>query len=174
MKKMIKKISVVALVLILALSMFGCKNKDEVKYSESGLNFVLPKYMKELEVSAAYGDLAYGTLDDRHLEFTVYFYSSSELLTELLLDKESTVEQYASWFVAMNDYENVEEEYNKEAQKITLRYVYEYENDSYFFYDYIIRNEYMLYHVTMSCDPKDRELYEPLFDQWASRITLDY
>ena len=74
----------------------------------------------------------------------------------------------------MNEYKNVEEEYDEAGAKITLRYVYEDGNDRYFFYDYILRNEYMLYHVTMSCLPEDRALYEATFDEWASKITLDY
>ena len=170
MKNAFKKITLMMLAVILVFSLISC----DKKYNESGLNFVLPDYMKELEVSASYADVAYGTLDDRGLEFTVYFYASNELLTELLLDKESTVKQYADWFVERNDYEGVEEEYDEENSRITLRYVYEDGSDGYFFYDYIIRNEYMLYHVTMSCDPEDRETYESLFDDWASRIFLDY
>jgi len=170
MKNALKKIILLMLALTLAFSFTSCDNK----YNESGLNFSLPDYMKELEVSEAYADVAYGTLDDRDLEFTVYFYASNELLTELLLDKESTVKQYADWFVERNDYENVDEEYDEEGKRITLKYVYEDGNDRYFFYDYILRNEYMLYHVTMSCRPEDRETYESLFDEWASRITLDY
>ena len=170
MKKAFKKLTLLSLALVLVFSLVSC----DKKYNESGLNFVLPEYMKELEVSEAYADVAYGTLDDRSLEFTVYFYAANELLTELLLDKESTVKQYADWFVERNDYENVEEKYDEEGCRITLRYVYEDGNDRYFFYDYILRNEYMLYHVTMSCKPEDRETYEPLFDEWASDITLDY
>ena len=123
MKNLLKKITLLALVLIMSASLFACG--DEKAYSESGLNYVLPKYMKELEVSAAYADIAYGTLDDRSLEFTIYFYSKNELLSELLLDTESTVEQYANWFVAMNEYQNVERSYDEEGRKITLRYVYE-------------------------------------------------
>jgi hypothetical protein len=174
MKMMIKKILVAALILVIAVSLFGCGDNDGKKYNESGLNFVLPDYMKELEVSASYADVAYGTLDDRSLEFTVYFYSASELLSELLMDRDSTVKQYADWFVEMNGYENVSERYDEEGKKITLRYVYESGSDSYFFYDYILRNEYMLYHITMSCNPEDRATYEPLFDEWAAKITLDY
>ena len=170
MKNAIKRFTLLTLVIIIALSLVSC----DKKYNESGLNFVLPDYMRELEVSASYADVAYGSLDDRSLEFTVYFYASNELLTELLLDKESTVKQYADWFVERNDYENVEEDYDEENSRITLQYVFEDGNDRYFFYDYIVRNEYMLYHVTMSCNPEDRETYKPLFDEWASNITLDY
>ena len=90
------------------------ETNDNNSYSISGINFILPKYMKEIEVSASYADIAYGTLDDRTLEFTIYFYSKNELLSELLLDTESTVEQYANWFVAMNEYQNVERSYDEE------------------------------------------------------------
>ena len=173
MKKTVKKILLSVVVLTLILSLFSCGD-GFVKYSESGLNYKLPDYMKELEVSEAYADIAYGTLDGSSVEFTIYFYAAEELTTELFLSKDSTVRQYADWFVQLNEYENIEEEYDEEGKKIILRYVYEDGADSYFFYDYIIRNEFMLYHVTMSCNPEDRELYEATFDEWASMIYLDY
>ena len=172
MKRLVKKILLTLMTFSLAFSLFSCDGYE--KYNESGLNFSLPDYMKELEVSAEYGDIAYGTLDGRGLEFTVYFYSAEELMSELWMDKESTVKKYADWFVENNEYQNVEEDYDEEGRKITLRYVYEMGSDSYFFYDYILRNEYMLYHITMSCNPEDRATYEPMFDEWASMISLDY
>ncbi len=172
MKKTFKKLTFLIVALALTLSLFSCG--DGVEYNESGLNYVLPDYMKELEVSEAYADIAYGTLDDRNLEFTIYFYSAAELLSELLLNTDTTVKEYADWFVELNDYQNVEEKYDEAGKNITLRYVFEDGNDRYFFYDYIVRNEYMLYHVTMSCNPEDRAEYEGLFDEWVTQITLDY
>lgn len=174
MKKLNKKISVILLALTLVFSLASCGDSNEYfnEYNENGLNFTLPKYMKELEVK--YADLAYGTLDESGLEFMIYFYSRDELMSKLYMDMDTTVEKYADWFVQFNEYENVEVEYDEEACSIVLRYVYENGAERYFFYDYIVRNEYMLYHVTMSCNPEYRETYEPAFDDWASRISLDY
>ena len=142
---------------------------EMVNYSESSLCFSLPAYMAETDVN--YADVCYGNISD-NAQFFVYFYAKEQLVTELYLDKEATVKEYADWFVAVNEYENVDEKYDEENKEIVLKYVYEPEGT--FYCDYITRNEYALFHVTMTCDEVLREKYESLFDEWIEKIYLLY
>ena len=171
MKKMFKKILLTVLSLALLLSVFSClKDNTDIKYNEGGLNYSLPDYMKKMEVPAAYGDVAYGSLDERNIEFLIYFYPKESLMSQLLLDMNATVKEYADDFVLYHGYEKVEESYSEQECLITLKYVYEGD----FYFDYIVRNEYTLYHVTMTCKAKDRETYEPTFVEWTKKISMDY
>ena len=40
------------------------------------------------------------------------------------------------------------------------------------YFDYILRDEYCLIHVTMSCDAKIRDIYEPVFEEWIKEISI--
>ena len=171
MKKPLKQLILLMTVLAIILCAVGCRRNDRndgmVRYSESGLKFALPKEMEKMSVD--YADICYG---NGEAEFFVYFYGSDALLTELYLDPNSTVKEYAEWFVNVNDYENVSENYDEENAKIVLEYIYEPENT--YFCDYILRNEYALFHVTMCCDAELMEKYQPIFEQWRSHVALDY
>lgn len=167
MKKSVRIFAVSLLVLATLLSAIGCRDDgDEKKYTESGLVYYLPRTMEEMNVN--YADVCYG---DGEAEFFVYFYTSDQLLAELYMDKDSTVKEYATWFANVNGYKNITEEYDEAGAKITMRYLYEDEND--FYFDYILRNENMLYHVTMTCSAEKREIYEPIFEEWRSNIRID-
>ena len=92
------------------------------------------------------------------------------MLTDLVLDMDCTVKDYADWFVNVNDYAGVVAEYDEENQKLVQKYVYEPENT--FYCDLILRNEYALIHTTMSCDNKNRDIYEPIFERWMKEISM--
>jgi len=143
---------------------------EVLHYSESSLNFSLPTYMREMDVE--YADICFGNISDG-AEFFVYFYSNEALATEFpTLDRNSSVKEYADWFVEENGYTNVTEEYNSVARKLILKYVYEKEDT--YYCDYILRNDYALFHVTMCCDNLLRENYESVFDGWIENISLVY
>ena len=145
-------------------------NNDKLKYyTESGLKFALPSYMQKLSVT--YADICYGNITDNAQVF-VYFYSKDSLLTELYLSKDATVKEYADWFVDANDYVNVSENYDEEAKKIVLEYVYDDENT--YYCDFIIRNDNALFHITLCCEADMRHKYEPVFAEWMSKISLVY
>lgn len=145
-------------------------NNDKFKsYTESGLKFALPEYMKKLSVT--YADICYGNITD-NAQFYVYFYSKDSLLTELYLSKDATVKEYADWFVDVNNYVNVSESYDEKAKKIVLKYIYDDENT--YYCDFIMRNDSALFHVTLSCDADMRNKYEPIFGEWMSNISLVY
>ncbi|MBE6644764.1 MAG: hypothetical protein E7612_05220 [Ruminococcaceae bacterium] len=146
------------------------KITDELlHYSENGLNFSLPSYMETINVN--YADLCFANSGD-DTQFFIYFYSSEALLTDLYMDMDSTVKEYADWFVNLNGYTNVEENYDEENKKIVLKYVYE--DESTFYCDTILRNEYSLIHVTMCCQERNRAIYEPVFDEWITYLSLVY
>ena len=144
-------------------------SKDLIYYSESGLDFALPAYMQKISVPATYADLCFSNHGDG-TQFFIYYYSREALLTDLVLDMDCTVKDYADWFVNVNGYDNVETEYDEENKKLVQRYVYEPENT--FYCDIIMRNEYTLIHVTMSCDNKIRDVYEPIFEGWMKELAL--
>lgn len=148
------------------LSVFSCGGDGMEHYNTAGLKFSLPDYMKKANVN--YADVAYANNDG--CEFFIYFYSSTELLTVLYIDKDSTVLEYADWFVGQNGYTGIEREYDEANCKLIQSYIYE--SEDLFFYDYIVRNETNLYHITMSCRAEDVEYYKPLFDEWAGYIEL--
>jgi hypothetical protein len=166
MKRIFKKLLFITLIFATMVTAVSCGG-DMKKYHENGLHFSLPKDMRKLSVS--YADLCYG--NDDFAQFFVYFYSKDSLLTDLALEKEATVKQYADWFVGMNGYTDVTENYDEENKVIVLKYVYEDEAD--FYCDYITRNEHALFHVTMCCKEELREKYEPMFDEWMKLISVD-
>ena len=138
-------------------------------YSENGLNFSLPSYMETINVN--YADLCFANSGD-DTQFFIYFYSSEALLTDLYMDMDSTVKEYADWFVNVNGYTNVEENYDEANKKIVLKYIYE--DEGTFYCDTILRNEYSLIHVTMCCQERNRPIYEHVFDEWITHLSLVY
>jgi hypothetical protein len=75
-------------------------------------------------------------------------------------------------FVSKNGYEDVSEHYNEQEAWIVLEYIYE--PEQIYFCDYILRNEYALFHMTMASDAEDREIYAPVFEEWRTYVSLDY
>ncbi len=172
MKKTLKTLLLFLLLLSTLIAAVSCKEDDGlVTYDTAGIKFKLPKEMREANVS--YADLAYA--DNNGCEFFIYFYSATELLTMLYIDKDSTVLEYADWFVNVANkdrYTDIEREYDEAGAKLIQHYLYEPNGENIYFYDFIIRNESNLYHITMSCDGGAREKYKPIFDEWATYIEL--
>ena len=160
--------------LLLAFGLVACGDGGDgfTDYSNGGLEYELPDSFGEIDVN--YADYAYTSKDFPGLEVMMYFYSTEQLVSDIYLKSSSTVKEYADWFVNQNGYKDVEEKYDEEEKMITLRYFYDEGIESYFFFDYIVRNEYMLYHVTFACNPEDREAYESHFEDWTSRISMIY
>ncbi len=170
MKKATKKLLALILMLVTLLTSVSCFDNMK-EYSESGINFKLPKDMKQLDVE--YADLCFGNTEgDKRAEFFIYIYAKQALLTQLFLPQDTTSEGYADWFVNVNEYENVERVSDTEKQLVIMEYVYEPEET--YYRDYIIRNDYTLYHVTMTCKAEDADYFDPIFDEWCSYIYLDY
>ncbi len=174
MKRTFKKTIASVLALLLAFGLVACSDGGDgfTDYSNGGLEYELPDSFGEIDVN--YADYAYTSKEFPGLEVMMYFYSTEQLISDIYLKSSSTVKEYADWFVHQNGYVGVEEDYDEEEKKIVLKYFYEDGSESYFFYDYIVRNEYMLYHVTFACNPDDREAYEPSFEEWTSRISMIY
>ena len=153
-----------------------CRADTLNKYSTQGLTFYLPLYMQELDVN--YADYAYKSSDDsimtKDVEIMMYFYSPEQIISDLHMQRDVTVKEYADWFMRQYAGISVEENYDEENEVITLKYIYYDYHYSYFFFDYIVRNEYMLYHITYSCDLENRATYEPIFDELSSYIKLEY
>ncbi len=146
-------------------------SEELISYSECGLNFALPDYMKKINVPTTYADICFSNRGDG-TEFFIYYYSRESLLVDLSLNMDSTVKEYVDWHEEANGYvyDNIEEEYDEENQKIVQRYFYEPENT--FYFNVVMRDKYSLVHVTMSCDNKNREVYEPIFERWMQEFSL--
>jgi len=168
MNKIIKKFALITLIISCVFSYVSCGSGMK-KYSENGLNFSLPGDMEKLNVN--YADLCFG--NDDFAQFFVYFYSKDSLLTQLALDKEATVKEYADWFVGMWGYTNVEENYDEANKVIVLEYVYIDDDEEDYYCDYITRNENALFHVTMCCRAELKDKYDPIFDEWMKHISID-
>ena len=167
MKKIIVKLALILVVISTLFTVTSCGGEMK-SYNESGLIFKLPKKMKKLEVNWA--DLCYGESGnvEENVYFFVYYYTSDTLLTDLYLAKETTVSEYADWFINANGYTDVEKNLNEDGTVISLKYIYEDENS--FYFDYIMRNGELLVHVTMTCNEPYREKYEPIFTEWTGYI----
>ncbi len=169
MKTILKTFLVLLLISATALSVISCDDglvDGMIVYDDAGLKYRLPPSMEPTKVN--YADVSYANED--RVEFFIYFYSADELLTKLYIDKDSTVLEYADEFIRKNEYINVDMDYDEENRKITLSYVYEPEDVYYF--DYIIRSDTNLYHVTMTCYKEYMEEYIPIFEEWARYIEL--
>jgi hypothetical protein len=167
MKKTFKIFLALCLVIITAFSAVSCG--DGLKtYSENGLIYKLPKEMKKGNVPVEIADTYYYNED---VEFFIYFITRDALLVDYYLDKDCTPEEYAEDFVSWMGYENVTT-VKGETGYVIVYYVYESETESDFYFDYIIRNEETLFHVTMCCDPENAEKNLPIFFAWAENIRL--
>ncbi len=137
-------------------------------HSSAGLTFYLPKDMEEMNVT--YADLCYGNSE---CELFVYYYSRDELLTKNFLDKDATSEEYLQDFIAFNGYTDVDFSADAEKNTATAKYIYEGSGEYTYYCDFVLRNYDVLAHVTMDCDGELREKYEPIFDEWIERISLE-
>ena len=171
-----KKILCILLFSALAFSLIACSGDDSslnadglIEYSESGLEFALPEEMTKRSVN--YADVCYS---DGTVEFFVYFYSRDALLTELFLNKDTTVSEYADWFVNANSYEGVVRELDESGKKIEMHYVYEPDGENTFYNDIIMRNGDSLIHVTLSCPNEKIAEYESTFALWKKYVALTY
>lgn len=167
MKRMLKKLVFITLIIAALFTAVSCGDEMK-KYSESGLNFSLPRDMKKRSVS--YADIYFR--NDDFTEFFVYFYPKDKLLADLALDKEATVKEYADRFVGRNGYTDVEESYDEENRVIVLKYLYIDEDEEDYYCDYITRNDDALFHVTMCCPMDIMEEYIPIFDEWMKHISI--
>ena len=166
MKKMIRKLLFITVIISTLLFATACD--DLQRYSSAGLVFYLPKDMEEMNVT--YADICYG---NRECEFFVYYYSRDELLTKNFLSKDATSLEYLEDFIAFNEYTDVELEWDEETNTASARYMYESDIEYTFYFDYVIRNYDVLAHVTMNCRGEMREKYEPIFEEWKEKISME-
>ena len=101
----------------------------------------------------------------------IYFISKDALLLDYYLDKDCTAEEYSEDFIKSMGYTDVTT-IKDESGCVINYYLYESENESDFYFDYIVRNEETLFHVTMCCDPENAEKNLPIFFSWAENIKV--
>ena len=169
MKRTLKILIAAALVLITAFSVVSCGGVDDVvTYSENGLEYKLPKEMQKGNVPTEIADTYYFNED---VEFFIYFISRDALLVDYYLDKDCTPKEYAEDFIKYMGYTDVTTVTGESGYVINY-YYYLSDNENYFFFDYIVRNEETLFHVTMSCKPENAEVNLPMFFAWAENIRV--
>ena len=166
MKRILNLFLAILLVLSTLLCVVSCSDKDYKEYSISGLHFTLPKDMKETNVN--YASISYW---NGEAEFLADAIPRDVLLTEYILDKDITAQEFAEVFIKVNGYDNVEKTYDEARDAVILSYVYEQEEE--YYCDFIIRNDSALYLVTMCCDVKYMEKYKPIFAEWISDLSID-
>lgn len=166
MKRLLKMLFALLLISATLFSTVSCGEKDYKDYSVSGLSFRLPKDMKEINVN--YSNISYW---NGEAEFFAEPIPRDALLSEYILDKDITATEFSEVLVAVNGYENVEKTYDEVRDSVTLSYVYEPEEQ--YYCDFIIRNEEVLYLVTMCCDVEYMEKYKPIFKEWISNISIE-
>ncbi len=185
MKKILSSILTVALVAILALSLFSCGNDGN--YEKIGLKFYLPTEFTEATYQGcdiAYTKLHYdenGNKQGVEAEFTVNAMSYEELqnatYNEMPDPWPTNVLDYIRNFVIVNGFSLKDYTYDKEKNVAELKIVYKYpaeaENmpDEYCHF-VVMDNGEAIYLITYSCKAIYKEIYEPLFTEWASNLEL--
>ena len=168
MKRIIKTSIAMIIALATVFSVVSCSSGNTKTYEENGLVYTLPKDMRLGSVPEEIADTYY--LNDDGVEFFIYFISEETLRLYYYLTT-CTPEEYATAFIADMGYKDVTT-YVDPSGYVIFYHTYTSDVESDFYYEYVIRNEETLYHVTMCCDPEDVETYKPIFEEWAKKIHL--
>jgi ABC-type glycerol-3-phosphate transport system substrate-binding protein len=167
MKLIFKKILVCVLLLAAVVCSASCGESDDVTfYSDEVWSFTLPKDMKKMNVTTT--AICYG---NGEAVFFAEVFSRDEILTELFIDKDVSIDEYADILIELNEYTEVEKKLIPERNAAIIKYAYEPE-DKYYGLDFVTRNYDLLYTVTMSCDYELKDKYEELFEEWVEKIVI--
>ena len=178
MKKIISLILVCASLLALSFTLSSCTDENGNNYNEIGLSFYLPDGFEKMSIqnySHAYRN--------GEAEFLI-----NAMSYEQLESSETTSGQYKEpWPTDLFDYvrrfaieNNIslsKYTFDHEKQRGEIKYVYDYEGeDDFIESDYchyvFLDNGEAIYFLTYTCKVSFMEKYQPLFDEWASKLVL--
>lgn len=173
MKKILKGILLLLTLISLIMSAVSCDDgvdeNGNIKYSEYGFNYRLPEEMDKKTVS--YAAILHS---NREATFMVS-YLDSEGFTEEEIDPDIKIDRYADKFLRFNDYDGVTYNYDEEQRKVDFFAEKTFDEgketeETVLYYHILIRNDYVIYIVTMYCDVSLSEKYRPIFEEWGSYI----
>ena len=174
MKKTV--IALISIILSLAtlISLVSCDEdvpEGYVKYEEYGFTYMLPEEMDKKTVS-------YAAICHSNREATLMVdYFDAESLEEMEIDSNITIKRYADKFLLLNDYDDTVYTYDEERDRV---YFFaektfdegEVTEESVLYYHLLMRNDYVVYIVTLYCDVSLKEKYTPIFLEWADRMSI--
>ena len=178
MKKIISVILILASILAAVVALSSCTDKNGNNYSEIGLSFYLPTGFEKMSIqnySHAYRN--------GEAEFLI-----NAMSYEQLESNETTSGEYKdSWptdlysyvrrFAIENNISLSKYTFDHDKQRGEIKYVYEYEGEDadiesdYCHYVFLDNGE-AIYFITYTCKVSYMEKYQPLFDEWSSKLVL--
>jgi len=169
MKRFINTLISICLILASIFSLISCSPDSLVKYTENEITYYLPRYMEKRELP----NIPF-SFSNNEAEFVLIIWGKSELALNWYLDEDFDIIALADKFVYYNDYETTYK-HDTERGVITLsafatEYVDSFEID--YFYNLIGLTDNYAYIVTLHCDEELKDKYAPLFEEWASLITI--
>lgn len=172
MKSILKGITLTLLVFCLAVSSVSCgadstldENGNRL-YSEFGFFYRLPIDMDKKSVP-------YASILHSNTEATFMMtHLDREGLEENEIDPDIKITRYADKFILLNHYDGTEYNYDEESGKVDffVEKTFEEEEETVLYYHVLLRNEYVVYIVTMHCDISLKDKYAPIFSEWGSYI----
>ena len=178
MKKIISLLLIIATVLTAVLALSSCEDENGNNHSEIGLSFYLPKDFETRKIQGY--SHAYGNSEAEFLINAMGYdqLSSSETTSGEYKEPWPTdLYSYVRRFAIENGIDLSKYTFDHEKERGEIKYVYEYEGEDegieadYCHYVFLDNGE-AIYFITYMCKVSYREKYEPLFNDWSSRLVL--
>ena len=168
MKKFLKSTLIVLAIVSILVNLVSCGNGN-IKYNEYGFFYELPKDMDKKTV--AYAAILHSNSE---ATFMVSYYDE-EGLTENEIDPDIKINRYADKFLIMNGYDDTTYNYDEENRKVDFFVEVTFDEgeeneETILRYHVLLRNDFVVYIVTMYCDISLAEKYRPIFSEWGSYI----
>lgn len=168
-KMKIKRIIALFVALIVATTVFAAcaKEKNDIKYREAGLEFVLPRSMRRAETSAY--DFYFSTLDAIFAVIKL----DDDYLASVSVPNDITAEGYINEYIKRNylDKKQIDFKHDPERNAYSLRYNYSEEgNLDVFHYVIVLGEPGALWYVEMCCDNEDSGTYTTTFELWGKSV----
>lgn len=174
MKKSITALISIILSLATLLSLVSCGEDvpdGYVKYEEYGFSYMLPVEMDKKTVS-------YAAICHSNREATLMVdYLEAESLEEMEIDPNITIKRYADKFLLLNDYDDTVYTYDEERDRVYFFAEKTFEKgeaneETVLYYHLLMRNDYVIYIVTLYCDISLKDKYTPIFLEWADYMSI--
>lgn len=189
MKRILSIALAITVLLLSALAFVGCGEEGDGTRKKIGLTFYVPEDFTESNYEGV--DIAYtkihidenGQRQGIEAEFTVSAMSYQELEEATYNNMPdpwpTNVEDYIRDLVIKNGFSLKDYTYDKERNVGELKVDFEYPADAgdmpdEYLHFVAMDNGEAIYLITYSCKKTFKEQYVPLFDEWASNLTLDY
>ena len=178
MKQIISVMLIIASLLMVCTMLSSCTDENGNNHNEIGLSFYLPENFEKMSI---YGySYAYR---NGEAEFLINAMSYEQLASSESTDGQykepwpTDLYSYVRRFCVENNISLSKYTFDHEKERGEIKYVYDYEGeDSFIESDYchyvFLDNGEAIYFITYTCKISYMEKYQPIFDDWASRLVL--